>query len=39
LKSVAKDAYAKFTAIEYLGEYEDGNVAIAEERLTGIEIV
>jgi len=39
LKSVAKDAYAKFTAIEYLGEYEDGNVAVAEERLTGIEIV
>jgi CRISPR-associated protein (TIGR03984 family) len=39
LKSVAEGAYAKFTAIEYLGEYEDGNVAVAEERLTGIEIV
>lgn len=39
LKSVVKDNYAKFTAIEYLGEYEDGNVAVAEERLTGIEIV
>jgi len=39
LKSVAKDSYAKFTAIEYLGEYEDGNVAVAEERLTGIKIV
>lgn len=30
---------ACFTAIEYLGEYEDGNVAVAEERLTGIKIV
>jgi CRISPR-associated protein (TIGR03984 family) len=30
---------AQFMAIEYLGEYEDGNVAVAEERLTGIEIV
>jgi CRISPR-associated protein (TIGR03984 family) len=39
LKSVGKDAYAKLTAIEYLGEYEDGNMAVAEERLTGIEIV
>lgn len=38
LKSVAKDAYAKFTAIEYLDEYADGNVAVAEERLTGIEL-
>lgn len=28
---------AQFTAIEYLGEYEDGNVAVAEERLTGIQ--
>jgi CRISPR-associated protein (TIGR03984 family) len=30
-------AHAQFTAIEYLGEYEDGNVAVADERLTGIE--
>jgi CRISPR-associated protein (TIGR03984 family) len=29
---------AQITAIEYLGEYEDGNVAVCEERLTGIEI-
>lgn len=27
---------AQFTAVEYLGEYEDGNVAVIEERLTGI---
>jgi CRISPR-associated protein (TIGR03984 family) len=27
---------ACFTAIEYVGEYEDGNVAVSEERLTGI---
>jgi CRISPR-associated protein (TIGR03984 family) len=31
-----KKRRAQFTAIEYLGEYEDGNVAVAEERLTGI---
>lgn len=30
---------AQFTAIEYLGEYQDGNVAVAEERLCGIEMV
>lgn len=28
--------YAQFTAVEYLGEYEDGNVAVVDERLTGI---
>jgi CRISPR-associated protein (TIGR03984 family) len=40
LKDVtAPNKRARFTAIEYLGEYEDGNVAVAEERLTGIEIV
>jgi CRISPR-associated protein (TIGR03984 family) len=33
-----KKRRAQFTAIEYLGEYEDGNVAVAEERLTGIEL-
>ncbi len=27
---------AKFTAIEYLKEFEDGNVAVFDERLTGI---
>jgi CRISPR-associated protein (TIGR03984 family) len=32
----AKHQRAQFTAVEYLGEYEDGNVAVAEERLTGI---
>lgn len=30
---------ACFTAIEYLGVYKDGNVAVAEERLAGLEIV
>lgn len=34
-KVVNKD-YAQFTAIEYLKEFEDGNVAVFEERLTGI---
>jgi CRISPR-associated protein (TIGR03984 family) len=29
---------AQFTAFEYLGEYEDGNVAVAEERLIGIKV-
>jgi CRISPR-associated protein (TIGR03984 family) len=28
--------YAVFKAIEYLGEFEDGNVAVFEERLMGI---
>ena len=30
---------AHFKAVEYLGEYSDGNVAVAEERLTGIQAV
>lgn len=30
---------AQFTAVEYLGEYEDGNVAVTEERLTRIQAV
>ena len=34
-----KEQRAQFTAFEYLGEYEDGNVAVCEERLTGIEEV
>jgi CRISPR-associated protein (TIGR03984 family) len=34
-----KKQRAQFTAIEYLGEYEDGNVVVAEERLTGMVIV
>lgn len=29
--------YARFTAVEYLRKYEDGNVAVVDERLTGIE--
>ncbi len=33
-----KKRRAQFTAIEYLCKYEDGNVAVADERLTGIEI-
>lgn len=28
--------YAQFTAVEYLKEFVDGNVAVFEERLTGI---
>lgn len=32
-----KKERAQFTAVEYLGEYEDGNIAIVDERLTGIE--
>lgn len=39
LKDVPDQSYARFTAYEYLGVYEDGNVAVADERLTGIEIV
>jgi len=31
------EPYARFTAIEYLKKYEDGNVAVVDERLTGIE--
>ncbi len=38
LKNIKKDSYARFTAIEYLDEYHDGNVAVTDERLTGIEI-
>lgn len=34
----AEKPRAQFTAVEYLGEYEDGNVAVCEERLKGIEI-
>ena len=29
---------AQFTVVEYLGAYEDGNVAVAEERLLNIEL-
>jgi len=31
------EEYAKFTAVEYLKTYEVGNVAVVDERLTGIE--
>lgn len=34
--NVAKEGYAQFSAIEYLKEFTDGNVAVFEERLTGI---
>lgn len=34
-----KNERAQFRAIEYLGEYEDGNLAVCEERLIGIEYV
>jgi|ERR1051326_5655603 CRISPR-associated protein (TIGR03984 family) len=29
--------YSRFKAVEYLKKYEDGNVAVVDERLTGIE--
>jgi CRISPR-associated protein (TIGR03984 family) len=34
--NIAPKGYAQITAVEYLKEYEDGNVAVADERLTGI---
>lgn len=34
-KEISTD-YAQFTAVEYLSEFEDGNVAVIDERLTGI---
>jgi CRISPR-associated protein (TIGR03984 family) len=37
LADVKEKKYARFTSVEYVGEYEHGNVAIAEERLTGVE--
>lgn len=37
LSKVPHQGYAKFTAVEYLKKYEDGNVAVVDERLTGIE--
>ena len=36
IANVADKGYAQFTAVEYLKEFEDGNVAVFEERLTGI---
>ncbi len=33
-----KKRRARFTALEYLGEHADGNVAVVDERLTGIEL-
>jgi len=36
LKNVAHGSYAQFRAVEYFGEYDDGNIAVAEERLTEI---
>lgn len=32
-----EETYARFTAVEYLKRYADGNVAVVDERLTGIE--
>jgi CRISPR-associated protein (TIGR03984 family) len=37
LPKVPAQDYARLMAIEYLKECEDGNVAVADERLTGIE--
>ncbi len=38
LQNIADKGYAQFTAVEYLKSYDDqdGNVAVFEERLTGI---
>ena len=36
ITNVADKGYAQFTAVEYLKEFTDGNVAVFEERLTGI---
>ncbi len=36
IANVADKDYAQFTTVEYLKEFEDGNVAVFEERLTGI---
>src|SRR5205085_5137253 len=36
---VAEKGYAQITAVEYLKKYEDGNVAIVDERLLGIEAI
>jgi len=38
LPNVPNQGYAKFTAVEYLKQYEDGNVAVVDERITGIKI-
>lgn len=38
LSKIQQNEYARFTAIEYLKAYEDGNVAVVDERLTGIEV-
>ena len=37
IANVKNQDYAQFTAVEYLKEFEDGNVAVFDERLTGIE--
>lgn len=34
--TLTKKEYAIFEAVEYFGEFEDGNVAVIDERLTGI---
>jgi CRISPR-associated protein (TIGR03984 family) len=34
-KEIATD-YAQFCVVEYLREYDDGNIAVMDERLTGI---
>lgn len=34
---VPQHGYARITAVEYLKEYRDGNVAVFDERLTGLE--
>ena len=36
LPNVPDQDYARFKAIEYLKTYDDGNVAVVDERLTGI---
>lgn len=39
IKIAEANRYAQFTAVEYLAEFEDGNMAVVEERLTGIKEV
>jgi CRISPR-associated protein (TIGR03984 family) len=36
LKTVKDKGHAQFTAVEYLKEFADGNMAVVDERLTGI---
>lgn len=39
VSNVGKRGAACFTALEYFKEYEDGNVGVCDERLTGIQVL